>query len=305
MPGAIRYTNDPDTQMGRAIEDAFTKEISTRQAAHKSSWKYYEGDHHRHLKADQSRTDDNVTVNMVELLIDKGVSALVGTNETGIVQGVQFDIVDQPGEPGFIRRAGRAIRRMASGEQPSPAQTWLDMVWRANKKNILLHHLTMTGGVTGHVFVKLVPAGIMDERTGEVVPRMICLDPDIVTVFWDASDMGRVLWYRLQYGSGDDQAREDIVRSANLDGAEYWTIYSYTSSRNSRRWELVGEPVVWEYPWPPIVDWQNLPRPRAYYGRADVSKTNARLNDSLNFTASNMQRSQTPTQPSPQASGRC
>jgi len=58
--------------------------------------------------------------------------------------------------------------------------------------------------------------------------------------------------------------------------------------RQGARWVTVGQPLI--VPWRPIIDWQNLPNPRGYYGRPDLSDYERLLNDAVNFTASNVAR---------------
>src|SRR5690606_25687824 len=150
---------------------------------------------------DGSGTDDNITINLVELLIDKGVSSLVGTNEQGTVEGVLFDIVDRPGEPGF----------RGNGILDNPAQDALDQIWTVNRRDILLHKAVMNAAVCGHAFLKVIPDGARDMDTGEkVLPRLVNLNPDIISVFWDESDYERVLWYRIEYGPEYARKRQDI-----------------------------------------------------------------------------------------------
>jgi hypothetical protein len=52
-------------------------------------------------------------------------------------------------------------------------------------------------------------------------------------------------------------------------------------------WQVTND-VAWPFDWAQIIDWQNLPDPRSYYGDWDL--TNPQLNDALNFVASNTQR---------------
>jgi hypothetical protein len=54
-----------------------------------------------------------------------------------------------------------------------------------------------------------------------------------------------------------------------------------------RSWTVTND-VIWPFPWAQIVDWQNMPDPREYYGMPDLQ--NAALNDALNFVLSNTQR---------------
>jgi hypothetical protein len=57
--------------------------------------------------------------------------------------------------------------------------------------------------------------------------------------------------------------------------------------RTGREWVQTADQ-LWPYPWAQIVDWQNLPDPRRYYGQSDLQ--NPALNDAFNFVASNTQR---------------
>ena len=101
-----------------------------------------------------------------------------------------------------------------------------------------------------------------------------------------------MLWFRVQYGPEGSQVREDYVRAVGEDGSDtgQWLVYTYTRTAQQANWTLRGDDaVVWEYAWPPIISWQNLPMPNTYYGRDDLGKLTG-LNDAVNFTLSNMMR---------------
>jgi hypothetical protein len=291
MPAALRYLTEPNTPEMNALEQSYQAEWTARKKAHAAAWKYVDGDHHRHLLPDNSQTDDNVIINLAELIINKGVSALMGTSEAGVLQGVRFEVVDQPGEPGYMRRAVRAVRQAVQGQTLTAQQQLIDATWNANQKDALLHDLALFGGVCGHCFVKLLPDGVTDFDSGATVARLVALNPDICTVFWSAGDKSHVLWYRTEYSVGPESRREDVVRGVDENGqpVDGWLIYTYIRRTNGAQWEAQGKPLVWEYDFPPICDWPNLPDPRGYYGKNDLGIVGA-LNDSLNFTASNTQR---------------
>jgi hypothetical protein len=145
----------------------------------------------------------------------------------------------------------------------------------------------------------LVPPGEFEEW-----PKITRLKQSHFSAFWDEMDMSRVLWYRLQ-ASG---RRIDYVRGAMADErtvdheADGWLEFVYEIDgpkggpfEQSTKWTLRrfadgrANPLPWLYPWPPIVDWQNLPSPNGYYGKTDVKNAIA-LNDALNFILSNAQR---------------
>lgn len=250
MPAASEYFKDQNSTDAIALDRLFGDELDARLKQNKASWAYYEGNHQRHLKPDGTKTDDNLTINLVESFIDKSVSGLMGTDDHGTIKGVKFDIVDEPGERGFMDKAREVARRALGGkDEPSPEQAYLDEVLNANKQNILLLDSLLNGAVTGHTFIKIQPDGVEGED-GSPLPRLINLNPDTVTVFWDEADVERVLWYRIQFGAEGKRTRQDIVR----DG-ESWLIYNYKEKAASSGWDLEkGGPVKWKYAWPPIVD---------------------------------------------------
>lgn len=299
MPGVTYYLTDPNASDRGKIktkqEDAYRSEHDKRVKWLAYQWDGYEGRHIKHLVDDGTNTDDNVVFNVTGLVIDKGVSDLVGTTETGVIEGPKFDIVGDSGEkPTIIQRLGRAFRPDVS---KSPEQLWLDRTWEVNNKELFLHNMALTSGVTGHNFIKVIPDYYPNsDDTEKPLPRLVLLNPAHVTAFWDEGDKATVRAYRIQYGHEGSQKRQDIVweseRAAQHDdGTESvgrWVVYDY-EQKNSNKWIFVKE-TVWEYSWPPIVQWQNLPDPNDFYGCGDVSETNRKLNDSLNFTNSNIQR---------------
>lgn len=286
MPAATKYVTENSSSEARQLDEAFLRELRKRQKRHAAAWAYYEGDHREPLKADNTGTDDNLVINLIESVVDKGVSSLLGTDDQGMVKGLQFEVVDEPGEEGFVPRMFGRLRRAVSSEEPAPEQDYLDALWAANQQNILLADAFLSAAVTGHGFVKIVPDG-KEGESGETLPRLVNLNPDNVTVFWADDDVERVLWYRIQFS----KTRQDIVREVGEDGADsgQWLVYNYTRQTDHADWDLIGGEVRWPHSWPPVVDWKNRSNPRGYYGRSDVG-TLGRLNDGLNFVASNTQR---------------
>ena len=286
MPPATKYITTSGAELNQ-LEDALRRERSVRVTFNAVAWRYYEGQHRQPLKSDGTGTDDNVIVNVTETIVDKGVANLLGVDDEGMVVGLTFDIVDEPGEPGFVGGSLAELPRMRR-QQPkaNPSQDYLDAVWNANNQQILLNDVLLSCSVTGHAFVKLLPDG-KEGEDGSPLPRLVNMNPDNVAVFWAEDDMDRVLWYRIEYA----RARQDIVRDVREDGTDgdQWLIYNYRRATEIASWESDGEPQVWPYAWPPVVDWKNRPNPRGYYGLSDVGLL-GRLNDSLNFVMSNTQR---------------
>jgi hypothetical protein len=290
MPGTAGYSPDPESDLWKANDRSGKNELQKRRAAHQKAWKYYDGQHKKHLKPDAAGRDTNVTLNKIGQLVDGAVSSLIGVNDEGQFEGVRFDVVDESGEQSLFGRVARLGRR-ARG-QVSREQEYLDQVWLINQRALFQHNVAMNGAVCGHCFVRIVPRGIYYWPQELVVPRLINLDPSSVTVFWDQGDVGRPLFYRLEFGEDGSRTREDIVRDVddNGDDKHGWTIHRWKEIKADKsadsRWVRDGEPETWGHPWSPIIEWPNLPRPNLYYGRADIGGA-IDLNDGLNFTASN------------------
>jgi hypothetical protein len=271
MPEATRYITDTDSTEYRAVEDAFVGEYNRRAKKISTGWDYYNGNHRKPLKAQKDGYDDNVVVNHVESLTDRIIGFLLG-------DGIMFD---------------------ASGDdEQSQIDERIATLLDANRSAIMIENIALAGAIEGHCAVRLVPAD------GDL-PRLIRIKQRHFSAFWDAFDMDRVLWYRLQHTSGGVGRRIDYVKGREMNGRidhtlDGWTEYVYKLDKAtdsggglliqpSAKWELAQEPEVWEFDWPPITDWQNLPDPNSYYGRNDIDAA-IRLNDATNFILSNTQR---------------
>jgi hypothetical protein len=317
MPAVAKYVLDQNSDDAKPIEKAYTAEIKQRQADIKTAWDYYDGKHKKPLRPDKSKVDDNVIVNLVGLLVEKGVSNLFGTDEVGEVEGLEFrvqgELTDDDETPGMagdemgeknemppkppsgmqtmVQGITAKLRGLFGGkpeEEPSDSEDFIEGFWKQNKKNLLLHDVGLNGSVAGHLFVQITPS---PDPTAKPYPRLINLDPIKCTVFWDEDDMDRVLWYRVQYEGITDYRRNDYVRDEALGSVGTgWTIFEYTKDKKANNANWIQNKVThWDYSWSPIVDWKNLPRPNEYYGRSDIAPL-IPMNDSLNFVAGNFQR---------------
>jgi hypothetical protein len=285
MPAAKRYQT-PGSSEARQQEDDYVRERNERRAAMIESWNYYNGQHRLPLKPDKTRADDNVILNLVGLAVDKSVAGILGTDDRGMLRGVEFEVVDEAGEPGF-RGLFRRARAAFAAERENPAQTYLDAVWSANRSNRWLANVMTTGAITGHVFVKVLPESYEQPGIG-MLPRLVNLNPANVGVYWDADDRERALWYRIEYGN----TRQDIVRAVSESDGDlgYWWIMRYSRKTEGGRWEQAQEPEQWPYSWAPVVDWPNrAPSGWEFYGRDDLGGA-GRVNDQINFVLSNVQR---------------
>ncbi len=137
-----------------------------------------------------------------------------------------------------------------------------------NNFPIFLHNLALTGALTGHCFVL-----ITRDMAGDVHIKWLT---DVI-VYWDEADMTAVHGYSVFSG---DRFRLDVIRMANG-----WEMVLF--ERVKERWTEINRELV---PWQPVVDWQNLPNPREYYGLPDVDGIDMELNDAVNFISQNTVR---------------
>lgn len=289
MPAALEYQR-PDAGVNLALEESWRREIDARQKRAAMNWDYYLGNHRLPLRPDKTRLDDNIIINLIGLAIDKTVTGLLGTEDSGALKGVALEVQLPDGGP--LRRSLSAMRRAVGAQEPdSPEQQYLDTVTRINQFAALLHEAMLYGALTGDAFLKIMPGGATDPDTGEALPRLIALNPANVSIFWDAEDRRRVLWYRVQYDMDDNAARrQDIVRLVNEDGSDAggWLVLTMRRDAREQVWRVSDE-TFWPYDFAPILHWANLPNPRSAYGRDCIGQL-GRMNDSYNFILSNAAR---------------
>ena len=248
------------------------REISDR-------WRIYLGEHDKPLKVTAPEggpvIDDNITPNFCGRFVDQGVSFLFGGD-------VVFTL-----DPGETAQEEGDIK-------VSPDETYLDDVWRANRRKTLLPKFGLNGGVAGHAYFKILPRG-------KQLPRLLNLDPCCVSVQWDEEDIETVVAYKVQWNvsrAGKDMVRRQLVEFQD-DGS--WLITDeigeeqisrtmYGAELSTWVWKEVASPVEWRYPFPPIVDCQNLPLPNEYYGTPDLSRDVTDLNTATSRVLSNLSR---------------
>lgn len=146
-------------------------------------------------------------------------------------------------------------------------------VWKANGGAVLLHNIALNGSLDGHCYARVQP----DEK-GDI--RIYNLDATRVVTFWDSDNIDVVLWYEVHWKVGKVAYRQDTV---NEDSR--WRIYEYKQA--GTQWVLDRE-IRWDYPLPPIVDWQHIPVPNHFYG--DHELTAISVQNAINKTASDVSR---------------
>lgn len=264
------------------LDGRLTFERQQRQQQMAAAWKAYRGEWGAGpLKVRGNQPDDNVRVNRCAPIVDKGVSFLFG-------KVVKIVIEDLDG---------------GSDGASEPLQDWLNAAWGDDDdKMTLLSKLAMNGGICGHTFAKVIPP---NPRAGQVYPRVIALDPQTVTVENDPEDCDSVRRYIIEQEAYDPDLQTNVARrqviarndpdglaaaSGGMDSDDTWVITTSVRSGVGGVWRLSGEPVVWPYPMPPIVDCQNLPNPNQYWGLPDLTPDLIDMNRMLNFVESNTSR---------------
>jgi len=241
MPAISEYPKDDLSAVEKAGKDERTKRDDYVGAA----WKYYRGEHRKPLKVRTGQADDNVIINLCKKLVDTGVAMLFG-------EIPRYELVEG---------------------QTTSTESYIEQMWQANHGKAFLTDIGLSGSVTGHVGVKIVP------REGQS-PRLVNLDMARLEAFWREGDIDDVLFYVFRTGA---HLRQDIVKQDDNS----WLVRDLEYRRGT--WRVIPETEMrWGYAWPPIVDWKNLPNPHQYYGLSDLEM--ADLNDAVNFIASNTNR---------------
>ena len=229
-------------------------EDQSRIAQYAEAWRLYEGRFSKPLRVRPGSFDDNIVCNYIRVVVDSSVAFLFGRE-------VSFDIAP---------------------DVTTDAEEYLKAVWEANSKMLFLQQMGLTGAVCGHVFVKIVP--------NLPWPRLVLLDPSTVSVEWEPTDYSQVVRYVITYSAKSPRTdqlltfREEIER----DGLQ-WRVTQSVSENDSPTWTVIARD-LWRWPFPPIVDCQNLPLPHSYYGQSDITPDIIALNQSINFVLSNMNR---------------
>jgi hypothetical protein len=240
---------------------------------------YYNGDHDRQVIVKPNQRNYNMTVNYTGLIIERGVSMLLG-------EGIEFDL---------------------EGEDETPEQALINETWDANKKDILLHKQAQFGGISGTCYVKLQPDGVESRMSdNKLLVRIIPLDPLYMRIETDPEDIDTVIRYVMEFTiqdpvSGDKMQRRETTERNRLpteqDGEVVrfedngWTIINEKKDSSTHwKWKPMGADEFWEYEFPPILHWQNLPLAGSVYGKPDVTDDMIELQDGINFNTANIQK---------------
>lgn len=259
MPGVAKL--DPNNKDQQDKADA---EFKDRRFFIDKNRRYYDGDMHKPLKDDA----DNVLLDMCAEIVDQTVSFLV------------------PEMPEF---------EMDNDLDTSDDEQWLTNFWEANGGAQLLGNIVTNGALAGQSYAKVKPASVEADRDHDY-PMIVNLDPSNAITWWDDDNYKKIRGYELRWN--DRKVTPDKSHSTQsaakkreghrqivkyIDGR--WEILEYTGSTDG--WVLIeNETTLWNYPLPPIVSGQHLPKPNSYYGKDELP--HRVINDAMNSIASDM-----------------
>jgi hypothetical protein len=229
---------------------------------------YRVGQQQEMLKVAPGQTNDNISLNYTGLSVDRSISLLFG-------KGVEFNL---------------------PGEGETPEKKYLKAVLDANKQQILFHRLGLYGAEAGTVYIWFMPEGIIG-RDGKAYTRLVAVDPEYVKIETEPEDIEIVRRYVVQYpvegANGKPAVRKKVVERAQaieesqVNDADSWVTRDYLVQDGV---EVSTGEEPWSYDFPPVLHWQNLPAVGSVYGQADITPDVIRLQDRLNFTASNLSK---------------
>lgn len=237
-----------------SLIDVLGRDEQSRVEVMRKRWETYYGNISPALKVKPGAVNDNVRINYARMIVDKGISFLFGQEV-----GFEIDEIEE-----------------------TEAEQWLDAVWAQNRKMSLLQNAALVGGVTGHVFIKIVPA--------QSYPRLVVVDSETVTVNLAPDDAQQILSYQISYTSQDPKTGKPVgIRQVIERDGMRWRIVDQVGNLERLTWSTVNE-AVWPYEFSPIVDCQNLPAPGEFWGQSDLEDDVVEIIRAINFIASNTAR---------------
>lgn len=285
MPSALQYIPPTDPNNRKDFDGELEREKSARRNRYKKALTYYLGYHDPQLglPEDDETPDDNMTVNMVKMTVNRTKN---------------FLFPDMP-----------VIELDPETVEDTEEEKWAKAFIKANGGLAMLHKMALRGCLAGHNYVRVVPPKI--KKPG-VYPKIIVLNPTDVMTYWRGDDTADVLWYEYRYMVGTTVYIEDVVRA---DDEQSWMVYTYKALVDNA-YEGYGTPthhglanvsvdtIAWgtrqnfvlektephQSPIPPIIEWAHLPHPDDYYGQNEFTYDLAALQDKINRTASERAR---------------
>ncbi len=241
--------------INRLVDWSLPEEYVERRKVMVHRRNYRTGNQKKQLKTKQGQPDYNIVMNFTGLVIDRSVSMLFG-------KGIDFDY----------------------GEEENDNEEYLKRVWAANRKEILLHKFGLNGAEIGTWYCKVIPEGV--EYQGKLYPRLVCLDPMLMTIETKPDDIETVTAYIITY-MVEREGKPQVFQERTTRQDSTWLIESGIF-KNKKFIPETSE--VWEFDFPPIIHGQNLINVESVYGDPDVTDDVDELQDMLNKTSGNVSK---------------
>ncbi len=200
------------------------------------AFKAYAGVPNSPMVPRRGEPDDSVNLAWARLIVDKGANWLFGRD-------ISLEVT-----PGL--RSERA-------------EEWLKKAWPVEQRMLQLLKLATNGGIAGQAYGKLVADGEF--------PRLVIIDPMTVTPTFSPDDIEQVIRYKIQYPAVNPADGKPITFTQihERNDAGTWTITDTTE--NERGAVISRREYEWPFPFPQIVECQNLPAPNEYWGEPDLN----------------------------------
>jgi hypothetical protein len=246
--------------VNRLVDWSLPEEYVERRKVMAHRRNYRAGVQKKNLKTKIGQPDYNIVMNFTGLVIDRSISMLFG-------KGIEFDYGEE-----------------VEG-QVNPNEEYLKQVWAANHKEILLHKFGLNGAEIGTWYCKVIPDGV--EYQGKLYPRLVCLDPMLMTIETKPDDIETVTAYIITYMVERDGKPQVFQERTTKQDNETWLIESGIF-KNKKFIPETSE--VWNNDFPPIIHGQNLINVETVYGDPDVTDDVDELQDMLNKTSGNVSK---------------
>lgn len=233
------------------VRRAVLQDQADQLARWRRAWDAYEGRFAPVLPAQPGRPRLESIPNLCKLVIDAKVHALFG-------QGVRVEL--------------------AEGTE-TPEEEWLRSWWKREEVDLKLMSAALNGAITGHAFLRLT--------ADRPFPRLIVLDSTSVQLQWEAEDIDRITGYVITWNDELPDGRPVTRRQRILaQNNNTWSVVDEVTELGSPSYRVIGQ-APWPYPFPPVVDTQNLPAPNQVWGRPDLTDDLIDLNRAIGFALSN------------------
>lgn len=237
-----------------------------RVAAMNKAKQYRNGAQPKTIKVKEGQTDDNITVNYIGLLVDRATALLFGN-------GVEFEL---------------------PGEGESAEDKYLDAVWEVNKKHELLNDVSDYGATYGTPCFQIRPNALVVD--GVAYPEILCIDPRFLKIVTEPENYRAVAKYVIEYQIKISEnippktRRREIIPLKSVDEIEQveviysWRIDNYIQDENGIM--RLESSQSWEYDFPPILPFKNMPEAGSPYGRPDLTEDVLHIQDAINRVVS-------------------